>query len=643
MADLYFPRSREPKGFAIVAMEEDAGSADRVVRELLQNALDSGRGAGRAAGKAPVQVFLTIREWRVEEVPGIEAYRTAFEEARREHCKGGGSQKPAVEQTVARIRRALDRECLEVLYCTDNGQGLDDSRMRSLLTEGTGDKGGGADSAGSYGVGHLTAFAASDLRYVFYGGRCLLDEGELHEVVGGHAVLAGHRPPDGDYRSGDGYWADEPEVDLTRDDFRFPRDVPALLEQEMDEIDGAGAVVCVVGFNRFREDDGATAVEEIARVASSNFLAAIASGEMSVEIADEACGDMQCKIDRTNLEGRLQKHADRQRSRRGSGGGWLPGAQAWAAWQTLRQGRQLADLAEGVEVRFRPLSQQQAGGRSRVNVFRSGMWVTNGAPGLRPPDFADQKPFDAVVLLHDGELGRLVRKAEGPKHRDVELKRLEPPERRKRLVDMLKQIAARLREEAGPVAAGDVFRPEGFAVLDGSSLRRAERMTPYRPRQSVGGRDALAPAPGPGPGPQPKPDQEQPNPRRPKSGRSLRARAALAPVRNGSGQIDRLRVRLEIQERLAARSRLGLRVRRDSGSDESCSQPIPPEWLELEAVEHDTERSVSPNGATMELPVPPGLSAFTVVLGRPLADLRGVKIDVVQRRTETPSGTPSEG
>ncbi len=626
MPDLYFPEAYKPEGFTTHAMAQYDGRPDPVIRELLQNSLDGARKAGRARPEAPLEVFLTVRSWPVDEIPGVDSYRRAFEAARRQYCEERAPT-PATKEAVRRIESVLADESTEVLFCADNGHGFDASRMRAVLTEGRGDKGGHGGSAGSFGVGHLSAFAASDLRYVFYGGRSCSGGGSL-DVFSGHAVLADHPDEGGTSRAGEGFWSRSSRIPLFGGD--FPDSVPVMLETEMDEVRSTGAVVAIIGFNRFGEPRGEEEVAaDVARVAATNFLAAISRGEMKVEIDFEEKSEALQVVDRQSLGMHLGKHAGRFRSRRGLGG-WLPGAQAYGAWQTIESGSKLGPAEDGVEIWFRRRTEQNAAG-SRVNVFRTGMWITNAAPGLRPADFGGQRPFDAVVLLGHGELCGLVRGAEGPEHRGIDQRRLEPSDR-KQLNGKLRLIAELLRREAGDLAEDGVYRPEGFALVDGAVLRRAERMKPVRHRLSRGEAEVAAPVPGTEPGPRPK-DGTDPKPRRPRPGRALAMRSTLRPLTNGGGEVDRLQVRLRVLGKTRPPA-LGLRVRRDSGSDISCPRPLPPEWLDLVAVQRGEDSRRSLEEPVKELLIPVDWSDFTVVLGEALVDPRGVQIDIVHRQPE---------
>ena len=157
-ADLIFPESYKADGFTNNVTSSQAAEPDPVVRELLQNRLDA---AIREAGRERAEVHFTIVRRPVAELPGLSAYRRAFEAAVAQRAAKKGSQTHDERAVIDRIRGVLQQREMSVLFCRDNGVGLDHTRMEALLTEGNSDK--PMVGAGSYGLGHLTAFAASDL------------------------------------------------------------------------------------------------------------------------------------------------------------------------------------------------------------------------------------------------------------------------------------------------------------------------------------------------------------------------------------------------------------------------------------------------------------------------------------------------
>ena len=193
---LIFSGTGEPSGFTTLATSAWDGKPEPIVRELLQNALD-------AAGEKPARVTFTIGSAPLADVPDIGTYREHFEEAAGE--RAGGVQGNEELRTIQRIRALLERKEAPVLFCRDHGHGLDAGRLDRVLREG--DSGKDRAGAGSKGLGHLTAFAASDLRYVLYAGRSRdPGNGRMRDVASGHAILASRHDKSATARGGGGGW-----------------------------------------------------------------------------------------------------------------------------------------------------------------------------------------------------------------------------------------------------------------------------------------------------------------------------------------------------------------------------------------------------------------------------------------------------
>lgn len=628
--NLFFGQANQPQGFLNLAMAKWDGNPEPIIREMLQNCLDAAVEADRTAG----EVCFTIRRVEVDEIPGIEAYREHFQDAVRERTKG--KQGAAEHRVVKRIQRVLEASHTRVLLCRDNGIGLNADRMQRILTEGNTDK--SEAGAGAFGIGHLTAFAASDLRFIHYAGRSRSD-GALRDVASAHAVLASRTVGENTGRGAHGFW-------LLGDDrtlfhrHPYPNAVPHLLSPEMECLEDTGSVVGVFGFNDFRSEE--KPVEAISRVAAKNFLVAIWNGSMVVHIRDETSSAEET-VNRESLELIL----DRQRTRRQAeqGGGWLSGEQAFRAWETLETGRKLRFEEQGVDGHFRPLGDgAKPRVRSRIQVFRNGMWITNQADRLLPRDFNGFKPFDAILEIGGGEVGDLLRGAEGPEHRGLERRRL-GKRGSDQLLAKLKQLAARLQEEAGRVEQSEEFTPAGFAVFRGDAEREAEKVAPYRPRRSpdvstdegTEGQESTPQPddddeggpvdPEPGPGPRPK------RPRRftPKPGRSVGGRCSVRAVGDEKGQLSHLRVMWQPPTGTRQSGDLFVRVRIPSGSDETCVHPIGPQWLRISEL-HCNGKVSRPRDGGFEVELPREEAPFTIVLSDCLSDANAVEVDVVGRR-----------
>ena len=628
---LHFPETGQPRGFTTLATSQWDGKPEPIVRELLQNALD----AARAADRERAEVAFTVGEAPIADLPGIGEYRAHFEAAAAE--RADGAQGREERDTIARIRAVLEGGRAPLLCCRDNGQGLDGDRLRRVLGEG--DSGKPDAGAGSKGLGHLTAFAASDLRYVLYAGRSRGPDGALRDAASGHAILASRRSGEqggGTGVGGDGFLLRYGQRGLFDDsDAMFPDRAPALLAGELEALDGAGSVVAVLGFNGFRGDpDPAEAIRE---AAATHFLAAIALGEMTVRV--RAAEGRDLAVERGTLAAILERGKGRMRRRDGA---LLPGEQAWRAWRVFDapSARDLDCGLEGVRIRFRSLDGEPVRD-SRVQLYRDGMWITNEAPGLETGQFGGNRPFDAVVMLTRGELYELARDAEGPEHRGLDRARLvvgADASRWHRLRELLRVVADRLRAEAGERDEAEAFVPPDFAMFSGEAMRAADPMPRYRPRPGAGRPRA---------GTTPTPDEEgapgadKPGGRRggrrgvtPRPGRGVPVRASVVPRRGEDGEYRTLRVAWRLRDGADA-GLAGVRLRVPSGSVETCEQPLAPQWLPMRSIAHDGKvvARASGDGGAAELVVPLAGGELEIALAAPIADPNAIEVDVVRRRT----------
>ena len=635
-AQLHFPPTAKIDGFTN-AVTSGSVYADGVVRELLQNALDAAISAGRRA-----EVHLTVASVPVDSLPGFTAYGSALNAAFDERQRDREQLTLDEGNAIGRILEVLYADETKVLFCRDNGIGLDAERMRAVLSQGNSDKPN--KGAGSFGLGHLAAFAASDLRYVLYAGRRVEDH-----VISGHAIVATH--PTGDEsdsrRSADGYWA-VPNEPFNLKTAQFGQIVPGMLEKQVTLIEESGTVVAVLGFNHFREADPRRAFRDIVRVAAVNFLGAIQEREMVVRVSDETL-DADQTIDHRSLESCLAKIRKQKRSRRGAGGGWLTGEQAYRAYETLHHGEELSvppldgDAPDpSVRVLFRPLPSNE---RTRVQVFRDGMWITYRAPHLEDHAFGKVRPFDAVVLLADpgrqrkGTLYDLVRGSEGPAHRNLERRRLKPDSQRQ-LADKLKSLARILSDHAGPLATDEGFVPEGFAVFPGDAERIADSIPRRRPRRRLGTKKGTSDN-----GDDDREKGSNGNGRRRRKGsRSRRAPAPgpavdmrsvlvlLSDAEDAEGAGKRVQAAFELREKLGNED-ICLRIRAESGSDAGCDSPIPDEWLGIQHVETGGEHIKV--GGESEVRLPPECDGNVLIrLSGSIHPDRHLELDLVRRKRE---------
>ena len=385
-----------------------------IVRELLQNSLD----AGREANINPSVVRFEIEQHSLDKIPGIESYKEAFGRAVDSQKKAQNGMLPdQAKGVVDAISSCLEKKECQVLLVLDNGIGLDRKRMTALLSDGFSVKKN--EGTGAVGNGHLTVLPASDLRYVLYGG---LVSGTM--IGSGHAILASFESSEKKRTSKDGYFTIKNREDLF-EPFVFPENerIPDFISKKLFWIKDnwnreSGTVVIVPGFNNFREDGNGSLWDMISKAAACNFFTAIYQGELQIEFARDK--DNVMVLDETNIYEFLSRFESEKRT----SGKFLSGSRAFEAYETILKGEELSlDTGIGeVTVRIRKLYQN---GRSRIDLCRNGMWITNRLPRLNVNKFSDHEPFHCLILLkaEDGEIHRLVRKSEGPLHNHLDAKK----------------------------------------------------------------------------------------------------------------------------------------------------------------------------------------------------------------------------
>ena len=219
------------------------------------------------AGRSEVKIRFEFDAVRTAEIPGWEEFKEAFHAAEDAHSE----YLEAVEAQYLRFLDCIESPTLPVLHVIDNGIGLNDQRMNAMLGDGTTSKTNDeANSAGSYGLGHFTAFPASNLQYILYGG--LTKDGV--RCASAHAILASHEL-NGELKGKDGYFVLETRNDV-RNRYVFPKNgqIPSIIDRKLSEIEkqsNSGSVVSITAFNEFMDEDQ-SAVELILASAAKHFF-----------------------------------------------------------------------------------------------------------------------------------------------------------------------------------------------------------------------------------------------------------------------------------------------------------------------------------------------------------------------------------
>ena len=332
--------------------------------------------------------------------------------------------------------------------CIDHGEGIDAKALQALYSQGRSTKQSGR---GSVGAGHLTAFAPSDLRYVLYAGK-----GRHGCTFGGHAILATH----GDERGGGEGSGGEGGGGATRfNNHGYIRvggdDAPQLFEDDpgasqIPEIlaehipDGGGSAVMICGYEPLRTKEDLSLL--VRSAAARDFLVQIFLGLLQVNAPE---GD---RLDQDSLDAAIEQMKPKTKRKEAS-----------RMLKTIKSGRKLdGDLPAGTQVWFRSRLDQGEDARTRVWMFRDGMFIEHSTKGyLDRQKFAEVSPFDAVVnASSDEEFGELIRQAEGVSHNQIRPSEIEVEGDQDKLESMLRALAERLQSEADALPEkGKVYEP----------------------------------------------------------------------------------------------------------------------------------------------------------------------------------------
>ena len=131
---LVFAEANEPiQGFVNNDADRDNTKDEKVIRELVQNALD----ASGPNGDEMAEISFTDVRVNRGDVPHLGEYEAAFRCARQMLEE---DEPPTGEQVIRRIQKALKGDQVRCLICVDHGQGIDQDALNSLYGQGRSNK-----------------------------------------------------------------------------------------------------------------------------------------------------------------------------------------------------------------------------------------------------------------------------------------------------------------------------------------------------------------------------------------------------------------------------------------------------------------------------------------------------------------------
>ncbi len=422
MQKLIFSSAQVQSGFtnASTSASNDKDSST-IIREILQNSYDS---AINEAKEKKAKIKFILDYININDIPGINEYKEALEAIKNENF----SDKEQEQDILNTIIEQLECEKIPVLHVIDNGIGFSQNKLVAILSDGISDKDNPKDAGGSYGNGHFSAFNISNLRYILYGGR--LQDGS--KLCSGQALLRTFKQ-NGELKLGTGFLLTQDKPILVENDIFYKNDdIPKVIDNNLDKIENSGAVVSILGFNFFGNDENQKVIDLILSSIVRNFYVAIYENNLEVEIIQ----DDKVKLINQETLNQVLEDTKEQKS--------TPNYDiAKRFYDMLENGHHKTITTHEGDVKvYYKLSDS----KTKLAICRNGMWINDSIPSpLNPVTFIENKPFNSLILAQRGtEFSSLIRRAEGNLHNDIKLNRFSNDkagkEKRKRLSNALGEI-----------------------------------------------------------------------------------------------------------------------------------------------------------------------------------------------------------
>ena len=419
------------EGFTGSALADKKEGYTNPIRELLQNALD----ASHETHSDKCNVNIYIETIPVSEIPHIEKYEEILHKA-IETAKNKGSYNKNVEQRVIPIKKVLQEEDLKVLLFTDDGIGMKPDRLDGMLEGGHSIK-GDEKSGGSYGVGNLSSYSLSSLRYVLYATK-YKDNGTTKTLFTGSPILAGYQDKNAKRGNRGRIVAEKPQDEMNPQ-FTYPNDPPAFIKPKMQEFD-TGTIIAILGLSENWDEDAEYAIV-------SNFFHALAHDRLNITIHK---GGSPEKISYDQVE---QLIGWKKEGKKAIGENILSGKMVFQAWQTLKEhdSQKTIELSNADKVYV--FIKNDKSTNSAIILVRNGMVVARHDHMLsvdieKLRNEPDLEPFTAIIDVDKQEapkLFELVKNAEGPYHNRLQ-RNLLVKEDEKELKKLLKELSGKIKE-----------------------------------------------------------------------------------------------------------------------------------------------------------------------------------------------------
>lgn len=374
------------------------------IRELLQNSLDAFHGKRRG------KIDIYIETIKTSAIPHIKEYKEALKKSIKTQ-DDKNSYNENSKQRVKFIKDALQENELQVLMFVDNGSGMSVDTLDGLLNGRSVDK--NAQSAGSFGVGHLASYSLSSLRYVLYATKHEDSSGKIQNLFTGSPILAGHSTPEAN-RSGTGSILKQEPKNPQKPEPDFPVEFPDFIQQKMDLVEKTGSLVAILGLSKEWNEEAEYAIV-------SNYFYAIKHNNLSITIHRNG---EEREISATDEVERLIASKKDQKIRKKEN--ILSGKSVYQAWQAVPSTNlKKIPISNGEKIHVYIKNDETSD--SVIVLVRNGMVVARHDSMLSPHikqlrKNSDYEPFTAVIAVDSQNaknLFSLVKGSENPHHNEL--------------------------------------------------------------------------------------------------------------------------------------------------------------------------------------------------------------------------------
>jgi hypothetical protein len=427
MSELYF-RLGDTEGFTSKKLADKKIGYANPIRELLQNSLDTSKEAGNQ--KCEINIYIeTIKK---SAIPHITDYEKYLKQAIK-FQKSVGSYNHNSAQIVNSIQQELKQDELDILMFVDNGKGISPDILDGLIGERSVKS--DESSGGSFGVGHLSPYFLSSLRYVLYASK-YQENDEIKQLFSGVPILAGFEDENAT-RGATGRILQNIPKNESKPKFIFPTTYPDFIVNKMNNVN-TGSMVSVLGLNTQWNRDADYAIV-------SNFFYAINEQKLSINVDN----GIVSTINNSDIENLLSGSKDKKRATRDS---ILSGSDVYQLWLNVKDtnSKQEIDLSNGNKVCVHIKSNIETS--SVIALVRNGMLIarhdkmlSRDMNNLRKNE--NFEPFSIVINVDDldcNELFTLIKGAENPYHNQLEKGRLSPKDEKK-LKSLFKELSENIQ------------------------------------------------------------------------------------------------------------------------------------------------------------------------------------------------------